>query len=101
MPAQLGLMFWHYHQMSEARPDIAVAPRAAVGLARLVGLDHIDNQRVGGRVHRLPKPSPDNNDRGQRDKTDDQQNVGNRLVLLAKRIEAHGAQRSRPVLSSG
>ncbi len=43
---------------------------------------------------------PQDHSEGERDETDDDHQIERRLVLLAERIQTHGAQRSPPVLSS-
>ena len=100
MTAKIWIVLRHDDQMSPARFDVATAAGARVRLARLIGLDHIDDQRIVSRTHpSSTKPSPDHDKQRQCNEAYDQNDVGHSLVLLAKRIESHGAQRSRPVSS--
>ena len=89
---QVWSMLGDHDKVSAAGADVAVASWAGVDLACLIRLDRLDDQRSEwGILHRSPTHQcPEDHEKGDCDKDNDDDDVRPGLVLLAKRIEAHG-----------
>lgn len=57
MPPQIGLVFRYDNQMADSRPDVASAPGAGIGLAGLIRLDRLDDERSDWRVFHDQPPT--------------------------------------------
>ncbi len=92
MPSQIRLVLRNHHEMSAASRDLALAAGAGVSLCCLIRLNDVDDETV----HHLAQQRPQHDSESHAQEDGHYQHIQRRFVLLSKRIEAHGAQRTRP-----